>query len=215
MGCCGDVSDEDIDTSVLFRDLPDDVLAVRRVAFSALRDGERLRPEQLSLRTGLDRDAVNAALRWLHDAGLVERDDEGCVIGIAGLTLASTTHRLVLDGQSLHTWCAIDAVGIPAALSLDAQLTTSCAHCGAMLSVRIDRGEPPASSPLRGWIPPTTCNDVRADVCPLANLFCSLEHLEKWRAGAGNPQGHIANLARFAELGRQAWGDLAEENEHV
>lgn len=190
------------------------MLAIRRVAFSALRHEERLDHEQLSLRTGLDGHAVNAALRWLHDAGLVERDTADRVVGIAGLTLEPTKHRLVLDSQGLYTWCAIDAVGIPAALSLDAQVTTSCAHRGATLSVRIDHGEPPADSLVRGWIPPTECDNVRADVCPLANLFCSLEHLADWRAGAGDPSGEPADLARFAELGRQAWGDLAKENEH-
>jgi alkylmercury lyase len=200
---------------VLFRDLPEDVLAIRRVAFSALRREERLDPEQLALRTGLDDHAVNAALRWLHDAGLVERDRKGRLVGIAGLTLEPTRHRLVLDGQSLHTWCAIDAVGIPAALSLDAHVTTTCALCDSSLAVDIDHGEPPSDSVLRGWIPPTDCKDVRADLCPLANLFCSLAHLEQWLDGAGDPSGEAADLARFAELGRQAWGDLAAKgNEH-
>jgi DNA-binding transcriptional ArsR family regulator len=215
MGCCGHEIANTTELPSLLQDLPDDVLAIRRVAFSALRHEERLDPEQLALRTGLDDHAVTGALRWLDDAGLVERDVQGHVAGIAGLTLEPTTHRLVLDGQGLYTWCAIDAVGIPAALSLDAQVTTSCAHCGATLSVEIDHGEPLLDSPLRGWMPPTDCDNVRADVCPLANLFCSLEHLEQWRAGAGDPLGEPADLARFAELGRSAWGDLAKENEHA
>jgi alkylmercury lyase len=215
VGCCEDESANTTELPSLLRDLPDDVRVIRRVAFSALRHAESLSPEELPRRTGLDDHAVNAALRWLDDAGLVERDAEGRVVGIAGLTLERTRHRLVLDGQGLYTWCAIDAIGIPAALSLDAQVTTSCAHCGASLFVPIDHGGPPADSALRGWVPPTECDNVRADICPLANLFCSREHLENWRAGAGNPQGHVADLDRFAELGRQAWGDLAEENEHV
>lgn len=216
MASCGDTSDEEAKVPVLFCDLPEDVLAIRRVAFSALRREERLDPEQLALRARLDDHAVNAALWWLHDAGLVERDRKGRVVGIAGLTLEPTRHRLVLDGQSLYTWCAIDAVGIPAALSLDAHVTTSCAHCGAQLTVDIDRGEPPSRSSFRGWLPPTDCKNVRADLCPLANLFCSLEHLEQWRDGAADPSGEAADLVRFAELGRQAWGDLApRENRHV
>lgn len=136
---------------------------------SALRNEERLDPKQLALRAGLD--------------------------GIAGLTLAPTRHQLILDGQGLYTWCAIDAVGIPAALSLDAHVTTSCAHCGAALSVDIDHSEPPADSSLRGWIPSTDCMNTHAELYPpLANLFCWLEHLEEWRA---------------------AWGDLVKESEHV
>jgi hypothetical protein len=215
MGCCGDAPEDQTERPGLFRDLPDDGLAIRRVAFSALRCDERLNPEQLSRRTGLDDYAVQSALRWLDDAGLVERDTDARVVGIAGLTLEPTKHRLVLDGQHLHTWCTIDAVGIPAALSLDAHVTTTCAHCGAAIEVGIDHGEPPSDSPLRGWIPPTDGTNARADICPLANLFCSEEHLNQWRAAAANPPGHVTDLSGFAELGRQAWGDLAKENAHV
>ena len=128
---------EDTDTSALLREPPDDVLAIRRVAFSALRHEERLDHRAVIPSRRARRPRRHAALRWLHDAGLVERDTAGRVVGIAGLTLEPTKHRLVLDGQGLYTWCAIDAVGIPAALSLDAQVTTSCAHRGATLSVRI------------------------------------------------------------------------------
>src|SRR5450759_5916822 len=71
MGCCGDASEEETELLVLFRDLPDDVLAIRRVAFPALRRHERLDPDELSQRTGRDEQAVRAALRWLDDAGLV------------------------------------------------------------------------------------------------------------------------------------------------
>ncbi len=215
MAACGDVSEDGIEEPVLFSGLPEPVLAVGRVAFSALQREERLDPEQLALRTGLDADAIDLALRWLHDAGLVERDADDRIVGFAGLTLEPTNHLLVLDGQCLHAWCAIDAVGIPAALSLDAHVTTPCAHCGSSLAVDIDHGEPPLDSFLRGWIPPTDCDNVRAEVCPLANLFCSQEHLNRWRAVAGNPHGQVADLARFAELGRRAWGDLATKgNEH-
>jgi DNA-binding transcriptional ArsR family regulator len=211
---CGDISERETRMPVLFRDLPDDVLVVRRVAFSALRRSERLDPEQLTHRTGLDPAAPELALRWLDDAGLVEKDADDNLVDIAGLTLESTKHQLDFDRQFLHTWCAVDAVGIPAALSLDAHVTTACEYCGASLALDIHHGEPPFSSPLRGWIPPTECDNARAEVCPLANLFCSEEHLNEWRVSAGNPKGQPADLARFAALGRQEWGDLAlKENE--
>lgn len=210
----GDKSEKEIGELALFRGLPDDVLVVRHVAFFALLLSERLNSEQLSLRTGLDPAVVEVALRWLDDAGLVEQDADDDVIGIAGLTLESTKHQLDFDGQFLHTWCAIDAVGIPAALSLDAHITTACEYCGASLAVDIHHGEPPSNSPLRGWIPPTACDNVRVEVCPFANLFCSEDHLNEWLVSAGNPQGQPADLARYAQLGRQEWGNLApKENE--
>jgi len=216
MVCCGDASEDMSELPVLPREFPDDVRSIRRVAFSTLRHEERLDPEQLAVRTGLDDGAVHKALRWLVDAGLVDVDADDPVVGIAGLTLEPTKHRLVLDGRHPHTWCAIDAVGIPAVLSLDAHVTTTCAHCGTSLTLDIGHGEPPSGSSLRGSIPPTDCDNVRAELCPLANLFCSEEHRNRWRAAAGDPQGQAADLVRFAELGRPAWGDLApKEHRHV
>lgn len=215
MGCCGHTAEEEVERSTLFRELPDNVIVLRRVAFSALRHHERIGSNELARRSGLDLSAVRTALGWLEDAGLVEQDAHGRVIGIAGLTVEPTRHRLTLDGASFFTWCAIDAVGIPAALSLGAEVVTACGHCGAVIEVVIDHGDPPSDSPLRGWVPPTTCENVRADLCPVANLFCSPEHLEQWRSGAGNPRGELADLSMFAELGRQAWGDLAEERDDV
>ena len=215
MGCCGATAEEAIVRSTLFRELPDDVIVIRRVAFSALRQYERIDQDELARRSGFDLAAVRAALDWLENAGLVELDAHGRVAGISGLTLQPTRHRLTLDGESLFTWCAIDAVGIPAALSLGAEVVTACGHCGAVIEVVIDHGDPPSDAPLRGWVPPTTCENVRADLCPVANLFCSLDHLEQWRIGAGSPRGQVADLAMFAELGRQAWGDLAKERDDV
>jgi alkylmercury lyase len=68
-------------------------------------------------------------LAGLARAGLVEQDPTGAITGAHGLTLAPTRHHLVLAGVDLHTWCALDAIGIPAAVDTDAEIATRCGWC--------------------------------------------------------------------------------------
>ena len=57
------------------------------------------------------------------------------ITGAAGLSVAPASHRLHMAGHPLYTWCALDAVGIPAALGLDATIESSYADGG---EVRIE-----------------------------------------------------------------------------
>jgi alkylmercury lyase len=54
--------------------------------------------------------------------------------------LTETPHRLVLSGQPLYAFCAVDAVGIPAALELDARVESRCHGCGMPLLLTLTRG---------------------------------------------------------------------------
>ena len=92
--------------------------------FAALWRGRPMRSEEIH--TDL---AIAAAA--LARQGRAEVDDHGSIVGIHGLTLRSTRHRFEIDGLARHTWCAFDAVGIPAALGLDAVAHSDCPACGA------------------------------------------------------------------------------------
>jgi alkylmercury lyase len=217
MGCCGGEPENEVRQTSLLRDLDDEATSVRRAGFLALLQGQRLTLPELALRAGIDISCTGLALDRLAAAGLVERDDAGEVSGVAGLSMTPTKHQILLDGRTLFTWCAIDAVGIPAALRANASVLTSCAHCGARIAFDMDQGLPPHSSPLRGWVPSFDCTNVRTDVCPVANIFCSMEHVEHWRTNAGSSVGEVADLDGFAAIGRTAWGEFAidRETEHV
>ena len=53
-------------------------------------------------------------------------------------SLAETPHRLMLDGRQLYAFCAVDAVGIPAALQVDAQVESRCHMCGALVTLALN-----------------------------------------------------------------------------
>ena len=85
---------------------------------------------------------------------IVVEPDSGRVVGSWGLSLVPTDHRLHIQGRELHTWCALDAVGIPAGLGEDASVASRCHQCGAPVSVEMTAGQIACSEPadVQVWL---------------------------------------------------------------
>ncbi len=119
---------------------PEEV-AVSRRAFHQILDGTPALVAELPTALGLPPLAVDAALARLTERGTVAVVAEpDRIVGVRGLSLVETDHRLTVDGHRLHAWCAVDAVGIPAALRADARVESRCHHCRAPLSVELRGG---------------------------------------------------------------------------
>jgi hypothetical protein len=114
-----------------------------------------------------------------------------------------------LSGSWLFTWCAADAVGIPAALGSDAEVETICPHCSAEIAITIRAGVPRADEKLVLWLPTFSCSHVVTQFCPDVNFFCNREHLEAWRSQRGEPEGRSLDAYEAAQLGRQWWAYLS------
>ena len=69
-------------------------------------------------------DSPAELLSQLVDGGRIELGHQGWLRGIHGLTLETTAHQIHHADGHVHTWCAFVAVGIPAALGIDAMATT-------------------------------------------------------------------------------------------
>lgn len=188
--------------------LPEGAERTRVAAFSALRRGEAPAPEQLARDSGLPVSDVRRHLSALMSVGMAGLDESGRVVASDGLSVVPTGHRLVLDGVALFTWCAIDVVGIPAALGADAVASTTCPQCRCPLELRFRKGEPEGVEELVAWAPASVCSNIVEEFCPQANLFCSAEHLEAWRAQAGSPQGEVLSVEEAIEAGRKVWEPL-------
>ena len=156
---------------------------------------------------GADRE-IRLGIEGLRNVGRVEIDEE-TVLGVAGLTMSETVHELELPEAAMHTWCALDAVGIPVALGLSAQLTTICPHCGDTMSVDVRDGQAQAETDVRLFCPTAPCSDVRAEFCTMANLFCTSDHLGAWREASPGAEGEELDLNETAALGRAMWGRFA------
>jgi hypothetical protein len=179
--------------------------AVRRAGFAALLDRRPSTIPELAVEAGVsDGPAVAAAVAALVAAGRATTTADGRIDGIAGLTARPTRHAIERTGRPrLQTWCAFDAVAIPAALGWTADAVTTCGSCNADLRVTLIDGEP--SGDAWGWLPPGDCEHVLRDFCATADLFCDRAHLDAWRAAAGDPPGEPHSVADLADLGRTAW----------
>jgi hypothetical protein len=124
--------------------------AVTREAFQELLRGRATRVERLASTLDLPAPVVESAVARLVERGTMARHAEsGDIVAARGLSLTETPHTLTLDGRrQIHAFCAVDAVGIPAALHLDARADSRCHLCGALLTITFTEGvvtEAPAS----------------------------------------------------------------------
>ncbi len=67
----------------------------------------------LAERIGVQQSLVTQVFDQLRLVGRAETDGDK-LLGVYGLTLKPTRHRLTLRGSTFFTWCAFDIVGIPA-----------------------------------------------------------------------------------------------------
>lgn len=91
-----------------------DVLAVRAAVFRLLAAGQHPTVNELAVEARLPTVAAETVLTRLVDAGMVVRDG-GVVVGGEGISATATGHSVEFEEGWLHTWCAFDSVGIPAA----------------------------------------------------------------------------------------------------
>jgi hypothetical protein len=196
------VSDADCRGAVSL-DGHDAAAAARRLGvlgFVALWRGDR--PAVASLSD--DPAVVEAQVR----AGRLEVDDSGVLVGVHGLVARTTRHRIEHASGVVHTWCALDAIGIPAALAIDATAVTSCRTCDSELRVVLRGSEPvDTAGPLRLWLPEGPCDHLVADFCNHANLYCSSGHLTATVPRGST--GRMMTVADTAAIGRQTWADAA------
>lgn len=166
--------------------------------FVALWNGER--PQLTEL------DAEPTVVEAMHQGGRIVVDHEGRLVGIHGLAAQPTRHHIAHHGRIVPTWCAFDAIGIPAALRLDARAVTTCPTCDRPLQVDFDGGEPAGAAELRLWLPQGQCEHLLDDFCAQANLYCDERHLADARLRSA---GIVLTVHDAADLGRRSWADAA------
>jgi len=114
--------------------------AVARRAFRLLLEGRPADRGMLVALTGLPPAAADAALDHLVEMGMVLlAPHSGALLTARGLSREPTPHRLELATRAIWASCAVDAVGIPAALGLRARVMSRCHTCRAPLALTVGR----------------------------------------------------------------------------
>jgi hypothetical protein len=175
---------------------------VSRAAFRALLDGDPPYQTVIGAVTGLTTQAVHDVVRQLVSEGRLTVDAAtGAVTGAGGLSLVESRHVMSMNGRRYWGWCALDAVGIPAALGLNAEVRSACADTGEPVRVEIRRGErhsvEPAGVVIALW-PPARQN-LMADSCARMDF-----HVDPGRIPG---RGVALGIDEAMALGRELWRD--------
>src|SRR5258708_37871925 len=144
---------------------------------------------------------------------VTERNAEGQIVGIMGLSLNDSPHRVLVNGVALSAWCAEDTLFLPAMLqqtvtvespsplskqkirlTVSPQRVEAVSPTSAVMSVVIvDPTEESMASVETIWM--TFCNHIL--------FFASREEAERWAAGRSNIA--VITVDEGFDLGRQLW----------
>jgi len=133
----------------LFWSLSASEQAILKGAFHSILAGKPASLEKLAAEARVTVEQAAEIVKSLADQGTVVCNAPGNIVGSWGLSLHPTPHRLRMKERDLYTWCAEDAVGIPAAFQEDATIASACFRCGQPIRVEMRAGTVRFASPPR------------------------------------------------------------------
>ncbi len=115
---------------------------IRRVIFDTLmRTGKAPLAAEVASILGVPHDIAHESLQRLADAHmlLLQRASGEILMG-GPFSAVPTAFQVESGGVSYWGNCIWDALGIPAMLHQDAEITTACGDCGERMQLRIEGG---------------------------------------------------------------------------
>jgi len=172
--------------------------------YRLLATGLPVEPGLLSQRAGVPAPRVAELLSaWPG----VYRDDQGRVIGFWGLSVAAMPpHQFEVAGKRLWTWCAFDALFIPAILGASAHVASTCPTTGAPISMVVSpqgvTERSPAGSVVSFLRPERQFDyDVILSFCHHVLFFASDAAGRQWTSQ--RPNAFLLTLDQGFKLGRR------------
>ncbi len=183
---------------------PPEVAALQSAGFRLLLEhGEPVTTQRLAREAGLSETEVNDILAT-HLQGHVELDDEGRLLGVAGLTVSPTPHQLTVGSKTRWTWCAIDAVGILAALEATGTIQSTDPGTGQEINIIFTDGQPDNDAVLFILGGYDGGSNVREDWCPLVNFFSTTHDAQTW-VTENKLEGDIVSVSDITSDAAAMW----------
>ena len=82
---------------------------------------------------------VSALLQAPALDSLIYRDDNGLIVGFGGLAVVPMNHRFRVNGRTLYTWCAWDALFLVDLLNVRAEIESTCPQTGTVIHLTVSR----------------------------------------------------------------------------
>lgn len=173
-----------------------------------LDDGRPVSGGQIAVRTGIGQTEVLDLLADFDSVGRVRFDDDAGVVGIAGLSIVPTRHRLDIDDATRWTWCALDAIGILGALHREATFTTQVPDSDRELTLTFTL-DGVVSTAAVVFIADGYGSDSVVDTwCPTVNLFADAAAAKTW-AKAHGVSGRPVPVEELAGDATAMWTPVA------
>lgn len=194
---------------LLGEDFEPEVAAVRSAGFRLLLD--RTGPvgrQEWARCAGVSMSTLSRVIEDVIALGRVQLDEEGRLLGIAGLSIAPTRHRLEIGGVTKWTWCALDAVGILGVLEADGVVYSTDPASDEDILVRFVEGAPDGDAHifiLGGGL----AGNVRESWCPMVNFFASRRAAEAWAEKSG-VDGDIVTVGEIAGQAAAMWRNVVD-----
>ncbi|HEY6363769.1 MAG TPA: organomercurial lyase [Candidatus Binatia bacterium] len=122
-----------------------------------------------------------------------EFDEDGNLVGIAGLSQKKHSHRFQVNGHILSTWCAWDTLFLPALLKHNAKVESVCPTTKSRILLTLSpervEGYEPANVVLSIVLPepnsegPKSAEETWKIFCHYVFFFSSAEAVTEWFTG--------------------------------
>lgn len=142
-----------------------------------------------------------------------ERNREGAIVGIAGLSLNKHPHRFTVDGVRLSTWCAEDTLFLPYLLGKEAKVVSRSPVSGDTIRLRIGPDEVKEVAPPGTVISLVLVDPAQEDMssveavwnvfCRHVHFFTSREEAEGWANGRDGIA--VVTVEEGLSIGRVLW----------
>lgn len=158
-----------------------------------------------------------AARSFIHKVS--ERDESGDVVGIFGLSQKEHPHKFQLNGRTFSTWCAWDALFLPAMLKQTARVESLCPATNEKIKLtltpeRVQNSEP-TDAVLSIIMPQTNesgfdkVEKVWMAFCCHVHFFKSMDTASEWFADKSEEVTFLS-IEEGYRLGQLAFKELLE-----
>lgn len=179
-----------------------------------LSEGESVAIDQLQ---DLARDLEDATSQIAAIQKMSERDAEGRIAGLMGLSLNDHPHQFDVGEQRLHAWCAWDTLFLPPLLGQTAHVTSIEPSTGDSIRLTITPEGVTSSVPpnlLISVVIPSfesgsviPAHQMQEMFCSYVHFFTSIERAEQWFSNR-DLQARVISVEEGFKLGQLRFSSL-------
>ena len=174
--------------------------------------------EQAAASIAMSLDAATSLLDRLS-----ERDEQGNIVGVFGLSQRKHPHQFKVNDRTLSTWCAWDALFLPAMLGQTATVESACPVTQAVIRVKItpekiEDVQPPGSV-VTIAVPNAASTQIESfetiwkTFCCFVHFFASKDSAVQW-ISTKNHDLRILTVEQAHQLGEVVFQDSLEHVEN-